>query len=258
MGDYQVIALKGVDVLDSSYLDAAVAAARRAGEIQLAGLREPIEVRQASAHDVKLQIDVACEEAIRAIIGESFPHDAVLAEEGGGAIAEDAATWIVDPLDGSVNYSRRIPFFCVSIAVQQYGQELLGVIYAPIYDELYVAEAGKGARLNGERIRVSDVSRLADAIIAIGCGKSVSTLTPMVETFRDLAFTAHKVRMLGAAALDLAYVAMGRLDGFIECGLRTWDIAAGNLLIQEAGGRVQLAQAGEYAWDLRVDNGRVW
>jgi myo-inositol-1(or 4)-monophosphatase len=245
-------------VLNPSYREIAVAAARRAGEIQLAGLRGPIDVRQTTAHDVKLQMDVECEEAIRDIIRCAFPDDAVLAEEGGGAIDEDAPTWIVDPLDGSVNYSRRIPFFCVSIAVRQYGQDLLGVIYAPVFDELYVAEAGKGAWLNRERLRVSDVSRLADAIIAVGCGKSASTLIPMVETVRDLAFTARKVRMLGAAALDLAYVAAGRLDGFFECGLRTWDIAAGNLLIREAGGRVQLAPTGEHAWDVRVDNGKVW
>lgn len=250
--------MKGEEVPKPSCLEVAVAAARRAGEIQLAGLRRPIKVRQTSAHDVKLQIDVDCEEAIRGMIHDAFPEHAMLAEEGGGAIAEDVPTWIVDPLDGTVNYSRQIPFFCTSIAVRQAGEEILGVVYAPIFGELYVAEKGKGAWLNGERIRVSEVNRLADAIIAVGCGKAETSVLPSVNAIKELAFTARKVRILGAAALDIAYVAAGRLDGFFECGLRTWDIAAATLLLREAGGRAEIAPAGEHAWDVRIDNGKVW
>jgi len=238
-----------------SYLEVALAAARRAGAIQLAGLQRPMVVRSATAHDVKLQTDVDCEQAIREILLDAFPDHAILAEEGGGAIAPDAPTWIVDPLDGTVNYSRRIPFFCTSIALQQDGQELLGVIYAPVFDECYVAERGQGAFLNGQPICVSAIDRLADAMIAVGCGKQRHATT---EAVRELAFTARKVRILGAAALDMAYVAMGRLDGFYECGLHSWDIAAGSLLIREAGGRLQITAAGEYQWDVRVDNGRIW
>ena len=245
-------------MIKPSYLDVAVAAARRAGEIQLDGLQHPIKIHSTSAHDVKLQIDFECEKAIRGIIRHAFPDHVVLAEEGGGSISEDVPTWIVDPLDGSVNYSRRIPFFCTSIAMREAGEEILGVIYTPIFDELYVAEKGKGALLNDERIRVSNVDKLSDAIIAVGCGKSESAVLPSIEVINSLAITARKVRILGAAALDIAYVAAGRLDGYFECGLRTWDIAAAALLLREAGGRAQLAPAGEYAWDVRVDNGRVW
>ncbi|MHB0937206.1 MAG: inositol monophosphatase family protein [Armatimonadota bacterium] len=245
-------------MLKPSYLEVAVAAARRAGEIQLAGLRRPIRVNQTSSHDVKLQIDLDCEAAIRGMILDAFPDHAMLAEEGGGTIADDVPTWIVDPLDGTVNYSRHIPFFCTSISVRQAGEETIGVVYAPIYGELYVAEKGKGAFLNGEPIRVSEVSRLADAIIAVGCGKAESSVIPAVNTIKDLAFTARKVRILGAAALDIAYVAAGRMDGYFECGLRTWDIAAATLLLREAGGRAQLAPTGEHAWDVRIDNGKIW
>jgi len=250
--------MKGEEVPKPSYLEVAVAAARRAGEIQLAGLQHQITVCSSSAHDVKLQIDLECEKAIRGIIRHAFPDHAVLAEEGGGAIAPDGPTWIVDPLDGSVNYSRRIPFFCTSIAVQEAGEDVLGVIYTPIFDELYVAEKGKGAFLNDVRIHVSDVDKLSDAIIAVGCGKSESAVLPSVEMINSLAVTARKIRILGAAALDIAYVAVGRLDGYFECGLRTWDIAAATLLLREVGGRARIAPAGEYAWDVRVDNGKVW
>ena len=241
-----------------SYLEVAVAAARRAGAIQLAGLRRPIRVNQTSAHDVKLQIDLDCEAAIRGMIRDAFPDHAILAEEGGGVIAGDVPTWIVDPLDGTVNYSRRIPFFCTSIAVRQAGEEVLGVIYAPIFGELYVAEKGGGAWLNGERIRVSEVANLSEAIIAVGCGKAETSVIPAVDAIRELAFTARKVRILGAAALDIAYIASGRLDGYFECGLRTWDIAAATLLLREAGGRACITPAGEHAWDVRIDNGQIW
>ncbi len=242
----------------ASPLDAAIRAARAAGEIQRDGLRRPIIVKQQSAHDVKLQTDVACEERIRDLLQDAFPGYAFLAEEGGGAIAPDGPTWIVDPLDGTVNYSRRIPHFCVSIALRQAGEEVLGVVYDPINDELFTAEAGGGARLNGARIRVSETRHLRDAIVAVGSGKGPEIINRMAAHLRHLSINAKKVRIMGAAALDLAYVAMGRYDGFYECGLRTWDIAAGALFVREAGGRVEIFSAGDHAWDVRVDNGRVF
>lgn len=241
-----------------TYLDVAVAAARKAGDIQLAGLHTALHVREETLHDIKLQTDVDCEDAIREMLLGAFPDTSILAEEGGGEIAADVPTWIVDPLDGTVNYSRRIPFFCVSIALQVAGCETVGVVYAPVFDELFVAEIGKGATLNGAPIHVSDVPGMPEAMVAVGCGKSNATIHPLVAHVTDLAHRARKIRIFGAAALDMAYVAMGRLDGFIEGSLRTWDIAAGGLLIREAGGRTEIASVGEHAWDVRVDNGRLW
>lgn len=239
-------------------LDAAVRAARRAGEIQLAGLRQPLIVQQETAHDVKLQTDLDCEAAIRGMLGAAFPAYAVLGEEGGGEIDPTRPTWIVDPLDGTMNYSRRIPHFCVSIALQVGGQEQVGVIYDPITDELFSAEIGQGAWLNGASIRVNSTAHLSDAIIAVGSGKGQETISRMSSTVSHLILHAKKLRIMGAAALDMAYVAMGRYDGFFECGLRSWDIAAGALLIREAGGHTHLDDLGDYTWDVKVDNGRIW
>lgn len=241
----------------SEFLEVAMTAARAAGELQRAGLRSSLEVREVSRHDVKLQMDVDCEELIRAMLWRAFPNHAILGEEGGGEIAPHVPTWIVDPLDGTVNYSRRVPHFCVSIALQLEGRVIVGVIYDPITDELFATEEGGGAFLNGTRIRVSDIDDLSAAIIGIGCGKSEATMPGVEQAMNKLIYRARKVRIMGAAALDMAYVAMGRYDGFLEAGLRSWDIAAGELLIREAGGRVRLTPAGEFTWDVLVDNGRL-
>ena len=241
----------------ADFLDVAITAARVAGEIQRAGLRRPVAVRVATAHDVKLQTDVDCEEAIRGILRSAFPDHAILGEEEGGSIDADVPTWIVDPLDGTVNYSRRHPHFCVSIALQVEGRSIVGAVYNPITDELFTAREGQGAFLNGERITVSAVSELRDAMVAIGCGKCDTTVEGTLNAVRELIHTTQKIRILGAAALEMSYIACGRLDGFIEDGLRTWDIAAGDILIREAGGRVQLTAAGEYTWNIRADNGRI-
>ena len=241
----------------ADFLETAVAAARAAGEIQRAGLRRPIEVREEMAHDLKLQTDVDCEAAIRDRLGRAFPDHAILGEEGGGSIPDGTPTWIVDPLDGTVNYSRRIPHFCVSIALQVDGRAVVGVVYHPITDELFTAQAGHGAFLNGEPIHVSAVSELRHAMVAMGWGKCEAAVSGTMSTMSGLIYTVQKIRILGAAALELAYIAAGRLDGFIEDGLRTWDIAAGTLLLEEAGGRVQATPAGEFAWNIRADNGRL-
>jgi len=239
-------------------LEVAIAAARAAGEIQRAGMRGPVAVRSVTAHDLKLQTDVDCEAAIRDIIGSVFPDHAILGEEEGGVIADSVPTWIVDPLDGTVNYARHLPHFCVSIAVQIAGRATVGVVYHAVTDELFTAREGDGAFLNGERITVSNVTHLRDAMIAMGCGKSKSAIDGTLNAMRDMMYSAQKVRIWGAAALEMAYIACGRLDGFIEDGLRSWDVAAGTVLVREAGGRVHLTPAGEFAWNVRADNGQLF
>lgn len=239
-------------------LDVALAAARMAGAMQRDGLHRPVEVLKVLRHDIKLAMDVACEEAIRAIIREAFPDHAILGEEEGGAIAEDRPTWIIDPLDGTSNYSRRIPHFCTSIAVQQGNRALAGVVYDPVREELFHAVEGGGAFLNGEPIRVSETTDMGMAILAVGFSKSVEAMERTLADVRKLRRRVHKFRILGAAALDLAYVACGRLDGFIEYGLHTWDIAAAGLLIREAGGQIGLTDAGTHLWHVSAQNGRLW
>lgn len=242
----------------SDMLKVAIDAARRAGELQRDGLRRPIEVKKVLRHDIKLAMDVACEEAIRAMIVAAFPNHAILGEEKGGVLAEDRPTWIIDPLDGTANYSRRIPHFCVSIGVQQGDRALLGVVYDPVREELFHAVAGEGAYLNGEPLHVSDTAEIGMAMLAVGFSKTVEAMERTLGDIRKLRKRVHKFRILGAAALDLAYVAAGRLDGFIEYSLHTWDIAAGMLLIREAGGTVALTPTGSHIWDVRAHNGKLW
>ncbi|HEY3417500.1 MAG TPA: inositol monophosphatase family protein [Armatimonadota bacterium] len=244
--------------MGETYLEIAVAAVQAAGALQREGWRKPALVRERLRHDIKLQMDVDCEELIRGMITRAFPDHAILGEEGGGKIPADTPTWIVDPLDGTVNYSRQVPHFCSSVAVQIAGKPVAGAVYDPIIDELYTASQGHGAFLNGEQIRVSAVTEIAAANVGMGFAKSVETIAHTFREMQTLARTVHKLRIMGSAALDLAYVACGRYDGFLEFGLRTWDIAAGMLLITEAGGRVFLESVGEYAWDVRADNGHLW
>ncbi|OPZ85690.1 MAG: Inositol-1-monophosphatase [bacterium ADurb.Bin429] len=239
-------------------LEVAIAAAREAGALQREGLGKPIEVRKMLRHDVKLEMDVNCEELIRRRVTEAFPDHAILGEEEGGAVSPDAPTWIVDPLDGTANYSRRIPHFCVSIAVQQEDQTLLGVVYDPVRDELFHAVTNGGAFLNDNPIHVSEIATMEMAILAVGFSKTVTAMERTLSDVRKLRRRVHKFRIFGAAALDLAYVAAGRLDGFIENGLCTWDIAAGTLLIREAGGVVALTPLGKNQWDVQAQNGKLW
>ena len=180
--------------------------------------------------------DGAVELFVREQIAQRFPGDAVLGEEGGGAV-DAPRLWIVDPVDGTANFARQIPHFCISLGLMVDGALQAGAIYAPITDELFIAQLGRGAWLNGERMRVSAVAELTAASVEIGW----STRIP-VQTYLDMAGkAAHagcQVRRAGSGALGLAYVAAGRCEGYAEAHINAWDVAAGLLLVTEAGGRV--------------------
>ncbi|MHB9131930.1 MAG: inositol monophosphatase family protein [Armatimonadota bacterium] len=244
--------------MNDQFLQVAVNAALASGKLQREAFGAPPVIREATQYDIKLQTDVDCEEVIRTQILHAFPDHAILAEEGGGSLSADQPTWIIDPLDGTVNFARQVPHFCTSIALYSEGRSIVGVVYDPIIDELYTTQEGGGAFLNGKPIHVSQVAGLTAANVGVGFAKSVETLACMLEEMNELARAVRKIRIMGAAALDMAYVAAGRFDGFMEFGLRSWDITAGTLLILEAGGRVQLSSCGEYAWDVRADNGSLW
>ena len=251
----QIVMHKELGVAMNEYVNTAVDAAMQAGALLRSGLSRPQTVREATQHDIKLQIDVDCETLIRSIILERFPDHALLGEEGGGLIETERPLWNIDPLDGTVNYAHGLPHFCISIALQIAGETVLGVIYDPVVNELFAAERGHGATLNGRPISVSATRQLHQAVLALGFAKSVHTMEVMLREMHGLLPSIHKARILGAAALDLAYVAAGRIDGFIEYGLQIWDIAAGALLVREAGGRVQMAITPQQCWDVRADNG---
>lgn len=222
------------------YLDVAREAARAAGELLRARFEKPLTVNATTAHDIKLEVDVLAQNLITKILLDRFPEHALFGEEG---IVGDQASdhqWVVDPLDGTVNYFYGIPHFCISIALRFRGEIIVGVIYDPIRDELWSGEKGQPPLLNGKEFHVSTRADLAEAVISVGLSKTSATIEMGLPLLQEMVHRVRKCRMLGSAALDLAYVACGRLDAYIEQGISLWDIAAGWLLVEAAGGRVEM------------------
>ncbi len=223
-----------------AYLEVAQEAARAAGAIQVAGLRQaqPLRVEtKSSPVDLVTEIDRACEAEIARLIASRFPDHRLLAEEGTTGGSDPDFCWIVDPLDGTTNYTHGHPFFCASVALEYREQIVAGAVYDAMRDELFWATAGGGAYLNGERINVSSVSDLGKALVASGYPGDQAANPPIMVGWERLALHSHGIRRDGSAALSLCYVACGRLDGFWE-RLNAWDMAAGALLVSEAGGTV--------------------
>ena len=222
-------------------LNIAVRAARRAGSIinraSLGG--EALTVRSKRANDFVTQIDEAAEEAVIDTVRKAYPEHGFLAEESGESAPDAEYIWIIDPLDGTANFIHGFPQYAVSIAVQHRGSLAHAVVYDPTRNELFTASKGHGAYLNDRRIRVSKCQKLDDALVGTGFPfKELSRLDLYMKQLKFFMGKSSGVRRAGAAALDLAYVACGRLDAFWELGLAPWDMAAGALLIAEAGGLV--------------------
>ena len=230
-------------------LNIAIKAARRAGSIINRAALEggALEVKAKNKNDFVTQVDKAAEQAIIGVIHTAYPDHSILAEESGdtpGARAE--YRWVIDPLDGTTNYIHGFPQYCVSVALEHRGVPTHGVVYDPGKNELFTASRGRGAFLDDRRMRVSKCIRLQDALVGTGFPyKEVSRLDLYMRQLRTMMTSSAGVRRAGAAALDLAYVAAGRLDAFWEMGLSRWDMAAGALLIQEAGGMVADLQGGQ-------------
>ncbi len=221
-------------------LTIAVRAARSAGDIILrsADNLDRIQVDQKSKNDFTSEVDRNAEQEIIKIIRTAFPDHGFLAEESGEQIGNDYV-WVIDPLDGTTNFLHGFPQYAVSIALKIKGKLEVGVVYDPLRDELFTASRGGGAMLNNRRLRVTKQNSLRGALIGTGFPfKKQEHLDAYLQMFRAICIDAAGIRRAGAAALDLAYVAAGRLDGFWEIGLHEWDMAAGVLLIQEAGGVV--------------------
>jgi myo-inositol-1(or 4)-monophosphatase len=247
--------------------NAAVAAARATGALMRRELHAPKKINEITQHDIKLELDVRCQRMIERRLHIAFPQAALLGEEG---VAGDPAAeyrWVVDPIDGTVNFTYSIPHACVSIALQHRAvksrslyadgyETLVGVVYDPFCDELWTAIAGQPARLNGKVIRVSRRKKLAEAIVSIGFAKTRENLQATLPQFIQLVHEVRKLRIMGSAALALTYVAMGRFDAYIERGIRLWDIAAGGLIVECAGGEFwRQATPGEHAYRMVASNG---
>jgi len=222
------------------YLDAAHKAALAAGKLLRENFQQRQRVKAVAAHDIKLEIDVQAQELIGKLLLEEFPAHALYGEEGIVGDQSSEHQWIVDPLDGTVNYFYGIPHFCVSIALRLHKEIVIGVIYDPIRGEMWIAQRGDVSKLNGAPIHVSDRAELAEAVISIGLAKTGETINTNFPLLQQMIHRVRKCRVLGSAALDMAYVASGRFDAYIETGISLWDIAAGSLLVENAGGTVDL------------------
>ena len=246
------------------FLATAVEAALAAGRVQRRHFRSPIDIQKKGAIDLVTEIDIRVEREFRAFIAERFPDHGVLGEEGaasGVAASSSRHQWIIDPIDGTTNYAHGLALFCVSIALEIDGRTELGVIFDPMADELFTAERGCGARRNGEPIRVTECRDMGDALLCTGFPYSVREKPGhLIAGFAEFMKQSRAVRRLGSAALDLCYVAAGRFDGFYEESLKAWDVAAGALIVEEAGGRVS-GTAGEpftpHAGHIVASNGHL-
>jgi myo-inositol-1(or 4)-monophosphatase len=221
--------------------------AREAGQIQRERYATDLQIETKSASiDLVTEVDKACEALIVDSLKKERPGDAILAEEGGGTDSDGAEwRWVIDPLDGTTNFAHAYPRFCVSIGIEHRDVRSVGVVYDPLLDELYHATRGGGAFLNGRPIRVSSEDSLDNALLATGFAYDVRrTRDDNIAQFARFLKTARAVRRDGSAALDLCYVAAGRLDAFWEFKLHAWDVAAGLLIVDEAGGRCSDAYGG--------------
>ena len=246
----------------------AVTAARAVGALMRRHLHGSKRASKVTQHDIKLELDVRSQELIQKTLSRAFPQVAVLGEEGVVGREDAEYRWVVDPIDGTVNFAYGIPHACVSIALQRRApsagtadfedgyQTLVGVVHDPFSDELWTAIRGQPARLNGSLIRVSRRRKLNEAIVSIGFAKSRESITATLPYFSKLVYRVRKIRMMGAAALGLTYVATGRFDAYIERGIRLWDIAAGGLIVECAGGEFwHRAVPGEHTYRMVATNG---
>ena len=248
------------------YLEIAKNAALKAGEIQLRNLNK---IKNISFKDTKgknnilTEIDTECEEVILSIIKDSFPTHDVLAEESGKNLANSSDyIWLVDPLDGTMNYAHSYPYFSVSIALEYKGEIICGLVYDPVKNEMFSAEKGKGAKLNDIEIKVSTVELLEYSLVVSGTfhHSDEEIMDKLIEILKKLSLKAQGVRRDGSAALDLCYVACGRYESFWELGLNPWDMAAGSLILDEAGGKVTDLKGGvfsNYNTQLVASNGLI-
>jgi len=251
-------------------LQAAVKAARLAGGLMKKNFHSEKRINEQSQHDIKLELDVRCQKLIEKTLRSAFPEVALLGEEGGTGEPEAATRWVVDPIDGTVNFAYGIPHAAVYIALQNRRSAQLkagahpdsayetvaGVVYDPFCDELWSALRGDRARLNGRGIHASRRRQLREAIVSVGFAKHRETIDRMLPTMQYLVHRVRKVRIMGSAALSIVYVASGRFDAYVEAGIRLWDIAAGGFILERAEGEFwRRSMPGEHVYEINANNG---
>lgn len=236
-------------------LAAAVKAARAAGKIMRDNWHLPKRVNSAEAHDIKLELDVRCQKLIEKILRGAFAEIPLLGEEGDSGDVDSAFRWVVDPIDGTVNYFYGMPHAAVSIALEHQKKSVVAVIYDPFTDEIWTTTKGGPTRLNGRVVRVSSRSDVGESVVAMGFSKNKENLRKSLPHLIRISRRAKKIRIMGSAALELAYVASGRLDAYIERTINLWDVAAGSLLVENAGGEFYWLPAPGGKLRMCADNG---
>ncbi|HLB33837.1 MAG: inositol monophosphatase [Verrucomicrobia bacterium RIFCSPHIGHO2_12_FULL_41_10] len=238
--------------------EAALAAGQLLRENAIKNQQELI-VDHCEAHDIKLELDRRSQTLIEKIVNYSFPDFAIYGEEGVSGDPKAEYQWVIDPIDGTVNFFYGIPHFAISIALRQAGETILGVIYDPMRNELWEAIDGGIVTMNERPIRVSTRTQLNEAVLSIGMSKTADSIEQALPRFAQMIRTVRKCRMMGSATLDMAYVASGRLDAYIESQISLWDIAAGALMVKMAGGYVDLrphaTEADKYS--IIASSGRI-
>ncbi|NLF07036.1 MAG: inositol monophosphatase [Pirellulaceae bacterium] len=235
----------------NEYLRICETAVRAGGEVIQSWLGRT-ETREKAPADLVTEADFAAQETVRRIVLEAFPDHALLGEESDGqsaAITTSSHRWIVDPLDGTTNFVHGVPHYCVSLALEREGELLVGAVFDPSLDECFTAAAGRGARLNGSEIHASAVADLSKALAAAGFPPGVKRGSPDLDLFLEMVPRCQAIRRTGSAALNLCYVAAGRFDMFWSYSTHVWDVAAGVLMIREAGGSVSAADGGPFRLD---------
>jgi len=240
-----------------SALAIAVTAARAAGQVMHANWHKPKHVNCAEAHDIKLELDVRCQALIEKILAATFPQVPVLGEEGSTGDVNAEYRWVIDPIDGTVNYFFGMPHAAVSIALQHRKESVVGVIYDPFTDEIWTTIKDAPTRLNGKIVHVSNRTKIEDCVIAMGFSKSQDNLEKSLPHMIRISRRAKKIRIMGSAALELVYVASGRLDAYVERTINLWDVAAGSLLVENAGGEFYSVPAPGGKLRMCADNGKL-
>jgi myo-inositol-1(or 4)-monophosphatase len=265
-----------------SALNVCIKAARAAGKVMRDNWYEPKKINADEAHDIKLELDVRCQALIEKILAVAYPEIPALGEEGTTGDTSAEYRWVIDPIDGTVNYAYGMPHAAVSIALQSSGDKwraagdkiggrrapnlvtrhdghisIIGVIYDPFTDELWTTAIGQPTRLNGKIIHVSDRSRLEDSIVALGFSKKQENFEKSLPHLIRISRQAKKIRIMGSAALELTYVASGRLDAYIERTINLWDVAAGALLVENAGGEFYAMPAPGGKLRMCASNGKL-
>lgn len=262
----------------NAVLKTAVQAARAAGKVMRDNWHAPKKINVAEAHDIKLELDVRCQALIEKTLAAAWPDIPVLGEEGSTGDVSAPWRWVVDPIDGTVNYAFGLPHAAVSIALQSSDPRwrhprdrrepnlvtrgpghvsVVGVIYDPFLDELWTATFGQPARRNGRAIRVSDRATVAESVIALGFSKSQANLEKCLPHVIRISRQARKIRIMGSAALELVYVASGRLDAYVERTINLWDVAAGALILENAGGEFYALPGPSAKLRMCADNGKL-